>query len=135
MEKSAIAEACFPSHPRDYPIFRPRENECPYELLAISAGETVDLDVIRVAKHRDNVVAAYKYKRISALVFEIERLGVSVPYRHRGLGSWMLAHAIGIIESKGGREVIIQARLCHFLSRLGFEPMESNVVRLTLVAD
>lgn len=133
MEKST--EACLPSHPRDYPIFRPRENECPYELLGLSVGEVVDLDFIRVAKHHDDVVAAYKFKQLSSLVFEIEGLGVSRPYQHRGLGSWMLAHAVGIIESKGGREVIVQTPCCQFLGRLGFEATGTNVARLTLVAD
>lgn len=135
MAKSIESGSCFPVHPRDYPIFRPRENECPDRLLGLSVGEPVNLDVIRVAKHRDKVVAAYRYKRLSSLVFEIERLGVSEPYRCRGLGSWMLAHAIGIIESKGGREVIVHAPLCEFFARLGFEVAGPDQLRLTLTAD
>lgn len=135
MDKSTESGSCFPVHPRDYPIFRPREDECPDKLLGLPVGEPVNLDVIRVAKHHDKVVAAYKYKRLSALVFEIERLGVRKPYRCRGLGSWMLAHAIGIIESKGGREVIVHAPFCEFFARFGFEVAGPDQLRLTLTAD
>ena len=125
----------FPNHPRDYPIFRPREDECPHSLLDLPKDEPVDLDAIRVAKHHDHVVAAYKFRRLSALTFEIQRVGVSETYRSRGLGSWMLAHAIGIIESKGGREVIVHAHACEFLLRLGFEEVGSNRLKLLLTAE
>ena len=128
-------DSAFPSHPRDYPIFRPRDDECPYKLLELPANEPIDLDDIRVAKHSDTVVAAYLFKRLSALAYEIERIGVSESYRKRGLGSWMLAHAIGIIESKGGREVFVRAPLCKFFSRFGFEVTDSDLLRLTLIAE
>lgn len=135
MVQSTVCDSAFPSHPREYPIFRPREDECPYALLGLSENDRLDLDAIRVAKHRDIVVAAYLYKRVSDLVFEIERLGVSESYRKRGLGSWMLAHAIGIIESKGGREVSIRAPACEFFRRFGFRATDSDVLRLTLTAE
>ncbi|MCY4095250.1 MAG: GNAT family N-acetyltransferase [Gammaproteobacteria bacterium] len=135
MAQSSVGELDIPIHPRDYPIFRPREDECPYVLLGLSESEPVDLDAIRVAKHQDNVVAAYRFKRLSALAFEIERLGVSESYRSRGIGGWMVAHAIGIIESKGGREVFIRAPSCDFLSRFGFEVTDSEFLRLTLTAE
>lgn len=135
MSKSTTDVSFFPDHPRDYRIFRPREDECPHILLGLSRDEPVELDDIRVAKHHDNVVAAYKFTRLSALKFEIDRLGVSESYRNRGLGSWMLAHAIGIIESKGGREVFVHAPLCEFFSRIGFEAIDSNLLRLTFTAE
>ena len=135
MAKSSASDTFFLDHPRDYPIFRPREDECPYTLLGLSTDESVDLDDIRVAKHHDNVVAAYQFTRLSSLTFEIERLGVNESYRSRGLGSWMLAHAIGIIESKGGREIFIHAPFCEFFSRVGFEATGSNLLRLTLTAE
>lgn len=135
MSKLTESDGYFPNHPREYPIFRPREDECPYGLLGLRLGDHINLDAIRVAKHHDDVVAAYKFKRLSSLAFEIEAVGVSEPYRNRGLGSWMLAHAVGIIESKGGRDVIIHAPLCEFLGRLGFKVAGSNRLRLTLTAD
>lgn len=135
MAQSHVGDLQMPTHPRDYPIFRPREDECPYELLGLSETEPVDLDAIRVAKHHDTVVAAYLFKRLSVLAFEIERLGVNTSYRRRGLGSWMVAHAIGIIESKGGREVFIRTPSCDFFSRFGFEEADSEFLRLTLTAE
>ena len=133
--KSTERDSSFPTHPREYPIFRPREDECPHRLLELPKDESVNLDAIRVAKHQDHVVAAYKFRRLTSLTFEIERVGVSERYRSRGLGSWMLAHAIGIIESKGGREVIVHAHACEFLLRLGFEETDSNQLRLLLTAE
>lgn len=135
MSKLTESDGYYPNHPREYPIFRPRENECPYGLLGLPAGDPINLDAIRVAKHHDEVVAAYKFKRLSPLAFEIEGVGVSDLYRNRGLGSWMMAHAVGIIESKGGREVIIHAPFCEFLGRLGFKVAGSNRLQLTLTAD
>ena len=135
MAISSTANSSFPAHPRDYPIFRPRDDECPHTLLGLSKDEPIELDDIRVAKHHDNVVAAYQFTRLSSLRFEIERLAVSESYRNRGLGSWMLAHAIGIIESKGGREIFIRAPSCGFFNRVGFEAESSNLLRLTLTAE
>ena len=125
----------FPAHPREYRIFRPREDECLYQLLGLPKEDSVNLDSIRVAKHDDKVVAAYQFDRLSSLTYVIDRLGVDESYRSRGLGRWMLAHAVGIIESKGGREVIVHAPTCEFLSRFGFEAAGSNLMRLTLTAE
>ena len=135
MTCSKISDSTLPSHPRGYPIFRPREDECPYGLLGLPENKPTNLDAIRVAKHHDRVVAAYLFNQLTTLVFEIERLGVSEPYQRRGLGSWMLAHAIGIIESKGGREVFIRAPSCEFLGRFGFQATDSDLLRLTLTAE
>ncbi|MYD42610.1 MAG: GNAT family N-acetyltransferase [Gammaproteobacteria bacterium] len=121
-----------PKHPREYPIFRPRPDECPYDLLALDPSQTVDLDTIRVSKHGDRVIAAYKLRRLSAVTYEIERLGVALSYRHQGLGSWLLAHAVGIAESKGGREVVVNSSYCGFFGRLGFEAIADHELRLAL---
>lgn len=124
-----------PNHPRDYPIFRPRENERPDELLGFDATCEIDLDSIRVAKHQDLVVAAYQFRQLSTLVYEIERLGVHPSYRGQGLGKWMLAHVVGIIESKGGREVVVQTSPAKLLTGFGFERCGDNQLRLTLTAE
>lgn len=124
-----------PTHPRDYPIFRPREDECPTELLALDPTQVVDLDDIRVSKHHDQVIAAYKLNRLGAMTFEIEKIGVVEAYRGQGLGSWLLAHAVGIAESKGGREVVVRTAQCEFFARVGFKAVNEDELRLRLIPE
>ncbi len=124
-----------PEHPRDYPISRPHEDEIPTKLLELSDDAPIDLDNIRVAKNGNEVVAAYLFKRLSPLQYAVEAIGVVCSHRQRGLGSWMLAHAIGMIESKGGREVIVRRSRCGFLERFGFVRGGCDELRLTLTAE
>lgn len=124
-----------PQHPRDYPIFRPREDERPDSLLGTDPASDLDLDSVRVAKHQDLVVAAYQFRRVNELRFEIQKLGVHPDYRYQGLGKWMLAHVVGIVESKGGREVTVSAVPCKFLTDFGFTSDGDNQLRLTLTPE
>ena len=122
-------------HPRDYPIFCPRPNECPFELLGLEPSSSVDLNDIRVAKHGENVIAAYRFHRLSDFRYELASIAVRKAYRHQGLGSWLLAHVVGIVESKGGREVLIRAKPCSFFTRAGFRPCGQNELLFSVTAD
>ena len=66
------------------------------------------LDFIRIAKHDATVIGAYRFQPINALMYQILSLRVIEPYRGRGIGRWLLAHALGVIESKGGRVIAAQ---------------------------
>ena len=94
-----------------------------------------DLDFIRVAKHDNQVIAAYRFKQVSPSVFEICYLRVEEAFQGQGLGSWLLAHAIGIIESKGGREVITRCKQRTLFARVGFKQGLSDRLRLTLIPE
>ena len=84
-----------------------------------------ELKFLRVAKHPDvapdDGIAAYVVRARSAIEFGLDYLYVDTEFRHRGLGRWLLGHAIGLAESKGAREITsMQAPDCAFLARYGF---------------
>lgn len=90
--------------PREYPVFRPYWRERPTQLLQQSIEES-DLDWIRIAKHHGQVIAAYRIEQQDVFNYSILSIAVDSNYRHQGIGRWMVLHAVGLIESKGGRVV------------------------------
>lgn len=104
---------------RDLRLFEPYPDELPVDL--VGAGE---LATVRVAKLDGVVVGAYRLRRQAATRFELAALGVHPPYRGRGAGRWLLGHALGVAESKGGRSVLVAAADCpqarRFLRQAGF---------------
>ncbi|MCY3885189.1 MAG: GNAT family N-acetyltransferase [Gammaproteobacteria bacterium] len=116
-----------PLHPRDYPVFRPHWDERPEELLGQIFQSEEELDWVRIAKHEKKVVAAYQIARIDQFSFSISSLAVNEHYSGEGIGHWMLLHALGLIESKGGR--IVRAKWgCNppLLERVGFRCDQEN---------
>lgn len=99
-----------PQAPRRFPIFRPRWYERPNQLLARDISSDTELDWIRIAKNDSEVIAAYEIEQIDAWNFSVLGLQVVDSYRNQGLGRWMLLHAVGLIESKGGRVVHARCR-------------------------
>ena len=93
--------------PRDYRIFRPYWHERPHDLLG-EPFEEADLDWIRIAKDSGEIIAAYWLEQYDQLNFAIKSFAVQQAYRNQGLGRWMVLHAVGLIESKGGRTVHAQ---------------------------
>lgn len=123
-----------PSHPRDYPIFRPHPDECPEELLGQIPTEEFDLDCIRIMKHDREIIAAYRFSKIGTFSYRIHSLYVKPSYRQRGLGKWLLAHLLGIVESKGGLVILTQNHSNvsfyeqHGFTRNAIGELEYNVV-------
>ena len=107
--------------PRRFPIYRPHWHERPSELLARIVLSETELDWIRIAKHHSEVISAYEIEQTDTWNFSLLSLVVTRSYQNQGLGRWMLLHAIGLIESKGGR--VIHARCPshqEFFTRVGF---------------
>lgn len=76
---------------------------------------------LRVAKQDEQVVGAYLMRRGSGDAFYLDYLAVIGEHRNQGLGSWLTGHAIGIAESKGGRQLRVSDRtLRRFFSHYGF---------------
>ena len=123
-----------PTHPRDYPIFRPHPDECPVELLGQIPTEEFDLDNIRIMKHDQEIIAAYRFSKSGTFSYRIHSLLVKPSYRQRGLGKWLLAHLLGIVESKGGLVVLTQEHgnvsfyEQHGFTRNAIGELEYNVV-------
>lgn len=114
---------------QDVSIFRPYPDEVPWELLADSGVDeqalaaVMDLNFLRVAKHEGRVLGVYGIRPRTATCYELVTLIVAEGWRRKGLGRWLLGHAIGLAETKGGREVVTADTTgARFLTRMGFEP-------------
>lgn len=132
--------------PRDVSMFRPYPDEVPWELLTepapAGAGvddavvtELLDANFVRVAKHDERVVGVYALRPLAPTRFELVALAVDAGYRRQGLGRWLAGHAIGLAETKGGREVVARpadAAARRFLTGLDFQPdVDALVLTLT----
>lgn len=100
--------------PQDVNIYRPYPDEVPWDLLLLADPdeqrvlEYAEADYMRVAKVDDEAVGVYVVQALSPTVYELRNLVVAPAWRRRGLGRWLLGHAIGIAESKGGREIVLR---------------------------
>ena len=113
---------------KEVSIYYPFPDEFPHALLesgGVGAERLRNLEsepFIRVAKVSDEVVGAYLLtQQDDPQRFRLEGLAVEEGFRGRGLGSWLVGHAIGVAESKGGRHVITaRAYAGELFARLGF---------------
>jgi ribosomal protein S18 acetylase RimI-like enzyme len=86
---------------------------------------------MRVAKYRDRAIGAYVIQPESPTRYVLRNLAVDPAWRRRGLGRWLLGHAIGISESKGAREIVVRAvpRSARGLfERIGFRAEGENLL-------
>ena len=83
--------------PRDVGIFRPYAQEMPWP--------DANPEWTRVAKLGGAVIGAYEIAPLAPTRFQVVALSVARAWRGRGLGRWLLGHAIGTAESQGAREV------------------------------
>jgi predicted N-acetyltransferase YhbS len=124
-----------PFRPRDVNIYRPYPDAIPWDLLALAEPdetrlhEYADLDLMRVAKIEDETVGVYVIRQLDPTVYELCILAVAPARRHQGLGRWLLGHAVGIAESKGGREVVVRSRsLRGLFERFGFVASGADLI-------
>jgi N-acetylglutamate synthase-like GNAT family acetyltransferase len=120
--------------PRDLEMFRPWRDEMPWDLLVSSGAdedalrEVLELDLVRVAKLEGRIVGAYGIRPLSPTCFELVALAVAEGWRGKAFGRWLVGHAIGLAESRGGREILVRGqRHAAFLRRFGFEPVGSDL--------
>jgi GNAT superfamily N-acetyltransferase len=127
-----VVEVSDDFRPQDVEIFRPYSDEIPWELLA-----NADADYIRVAKFADEAIGAYVIEPESPTCYVLKNLAVDAAWRRRGLGRWLLGHAIGISESKGAREILARSvprGARGLFERTGFQP-EGEDLRLVLLPE
>ncbi|MDZ7669210.1 MAG: GNAT family N-acetyltransferase [Gammaproteobacteria bacterium] len=129
---------------RNVEIYRPYPDEVPWDLLETTESAEADLaavlelDFLRVAKLHGTAAGAYGIRPLTAIRYELVVLVVAEPYRRRGLGRWLLGHAIGLAETKGGREIVARGTAARgapaqrLLGAVGFAPQGSDLLlRLT----
>ena len=117
-----------PFEARAVDLFRPYQNEIPWQLLLQADPDEqrvrryADPDWTRIAKFDGALVGVYVVRANTPLEYQILNLAVAVSYRGKGLGSWLLGHAIGISESKGAREIVTMGfAQTSLFARVGFE--------------
>jgi len=129
--------------PQDVHLFRPYPDEVPWDLLTLAepdedrVHEYLDADYMRVAKYGDEAIGVYVIVPETVTVYRLMNMAVHPAWRGRGLGRWLLGHAIGIAESKGGREILVRdiprgAR--GLFERFGFAP-DGQHLRLMLTPE
>ncbi|MDE0419980.1 MAG: GNAT family N-acetyltransferase [Gammaproteobacteria bacterium] len=115
---------------RDVDVYPPFPHEDPRHLVGVAAvGE-----LVRVAKLDGRVVGAYRLVRTGQTRFAIKALVIDEEYRGHGIGRWLLGHAIGIAELKGGRVIDAPRTAEGFFAVSGFEPV-GNILRLNLTPE
>ena len=102
---------------RDVDIYPPYPHEDPAHLV----GRADDGELVRVAKLDGRVIGAYRLVRTGATRFAIRALRVDEGFRGHGVGRWLLGHAIGIAELKGGRVIDAPPAAAGFFAKAGFE--------------
>lgn len=88
--------------------------------------------LIRVAKtgmeqDEGRIVGVYLCTVLTPARHRLEALAVDRAWRQRGIGSWLVGHALGVSESRGAREFEARAGTAAdgLLERLGFVRQES----------
>lgn len=126
---------------KDVHVYRPYADEVPWALLALSEADEAslradtDMDLIRVAKLDGEAVGVYAIRALAPTVYELLALTVAPGCRRQGLGRWLLGHAIGIAESKGGREIRVRrAPGTALFERIGFAA-DAGGLRLLLTPE
>ena len=120
------------ARPRDVSIFRPYPEEMTNDRLECVLAAP-DLDLVRVAKWEGEIVARYRLQQKARTEFVLKSIRVESGYRSRGLGSWMLGHAIGLAEARGGRSIEVAFdRGYRFFERRGFSRARNGVLRLAV---
>ncbi len=115
---------------RDVDIYPPYPHEDPVDLV----GRACDGELVRVAKLDGRVVGAYRIVCSGGTRFAIRALVVDENYRSHGIGHWLLGHAIGIAELKGGRVIDAPRAAEGFFAQSGFGPA-GGVLRLSLMPE
>lgn len=122
---------------RNIEFYRPDTADLPWDLLEGGAARLeldelkreLDLDYTRVACRIEppQTLGIYAMRRHSITHFELISLCVVPDYEHQLLGRRLLGHALGLAESKAGREVELSVcaantRALAMVQRYGFQP-------------
>ena len=125
---------------REVAVYFPYPEERPEALLRLTAPDEGALadqlasPLMRVAKRGDEVIGVYVLCARDDATYEIINLAVAHDFRRRGLGGWLVGHAIGVAESKGARTVRAAGYPGTLFARAGFSRDDAGLV-LTLTPE
>ncbi len=114
---------------RDYEVFRGDANALPASMADVLDQLPSGPEILRVAKLGDQVIGCYAMYMpnatrdgASAPSFELAMVMVEPSLQRNGVGRWLVGHAIGVAESKGGRQLTTRLVLpTPFFEGLGFQ--------------
>jgi N-acetylglutamate synthase-like GNAT family acetyltransferase len=119
---------------REIEVFSADPKDLPADLSAIYAQTDAagTAQILRVAKLNEVIIACYAMhgplleEGESDTDYVLQMVAVQEQYRHQNVGRWLMGHAIGVAESKGGRglQVPHTAQQDFFLT-LGFKADET----------
>ncbi len=129
---------------RSVSVVRPRPDEIPWELLCVEPfrGSANDITrLMRIARDGDIVLGGYLLKAPEAdsLSWQVLRLAVLAEARGQGLGFWLVGHAVGVAESRGAAEVLVELPEEHparsLFVRYGFVPVQTDRLCFTTYSE
>ena len=113
---------------RDFEVFRGDPAALPGSMATTLATIAPAPEVLRVAKLGERIIGCYAMHepRIIddqvAQTFVLAMVMVEPNYQGNGVGRWLVGHAIGVAESKGGRHLAAElAGPAAFFTGLGFQ--------------
>ena len=119
---------------RDFEVYPPFRDELPLDLygpphLQAECGPAEPpAEFIRIAKNQKKVFGIYELDRSDKGVFVIRSLIVDQASRRNGIGRWLLGHAIGVAESKGGHQLLLRSQLSKaFFQKFDFYEEETSL--------
>ena len=119
---------------RSFDVYPPQRGELPIKLFAPPHCDDFyrpaepPSEFVRIAKSPDHVLGIYELDSVEKGLFRIRSLIVDRSFRRQGVGSWLLGHAIGVAESKGGRQVDLKTNIAKiFFRKFDFYEVEGNL--------
>jgi predicted N-acetyltransferase YhbS len=113
---------------RDFEVFRGDPTALPEDMAAALSSLVRPPDVLRVAKLGERIIGCYAMHEPTpidgqdARTFSLAMVMVEPNYQGNGVGRWLVGHAIGVAETKGGRHLAVQlAGPTAFFTGLGFQ--------------
>ena len=112
---------------RDYEVFRGDPAVLPKDMAATLSSLVRPPDVLRVAKVAECIIGCYAMHERTLIDDQVSRtfvlamVMVEPNYQGNGVGRWLVGHAIGVAETKGGRHLVAElAGPAAFFTGLGF---------------
>ena len=100
-----------------------------FSLFADASVETERADLILRMVSAGGVAAGYYAMKQRNQQFQLRMLYVLSVFRRRGIGSWLLKHAMGVAETKSGSQIYCRGDVpLGFFQRNGFREDEDRWV-------